>query len=448
MNARLRLPETLLGRHVLCAVSGGADSVALLRMLCEFRDRGEIRLSAAHMEHGIRGGDSKKDCEFVKNLCASLSVPLYVRSVNVPREAKAAKEGLETCARRLRAEFLRETKAEIGADAIALAHHLNDQAETVLMHLLRGSGITGAKGMRGEDGEIVRPLMEFTHAELAEYLRNIGQDWREDETNAENDTPRNFLRNAVFPELETVYPGAARSLVRFSKVWADEDDYMDRAARREMDARASYYAGVCIVKGASDVDRALLRRMIRLALPNSDFEDVERAFEIVFQNDTKTFRHAELSGGANVWVGRNELFLLPPLFPPEPRSVPMDGECELEGVCRLSVLSSDPVPVRDDPYIQTLNADCIRGAYLRTRRPGDTICPLGMGGRRKSLSDALTDRKFPRPLRDRMPVVARESEILWAAGLGISENAKITGNQAAKRLKIRMNTSNGGKNHA
>ena len=445
MNARIRLPKTLLGGHVLCAVSGGADSVALLRLLCESRDRGEIRLSAAHMEHGIRGESSVLDCEFVKSLCLSLGVPLRVCSVNVPFEAEKAREGMETCARRLRYEFLRKTQKEIGADAIALAHHLNDQAETVLMHLLRGSGLSGARGMREADSDTVRPLMAYTHAELVEYLLSVGQEWREDETNAENDTPRNFLRNAIFPKLEAVYPGAARSLVRFSRIWADEDEYMARAARKEMENRAEYYAGVCRIRGASRLDPAILRRVIREALPGMGFEDAERALAAVFADGS---RRAELSLGANAWSVENDLYLLPPFLKPEPKPVPDEGECALDGVCRLTVKRSEPVPVRDDPYEQTLNAECLENALLRTRLDGDFICPLGMAGKRKSLSDALTDRKFPRPLRDRMPVIARGSEILWAAGLGISEHAKICVGQAAKRLKIRMNTSNGGKNHA
>ena len=430
MNARIRLPKTLLGGHVLCAVSGGADSVALLRLLCESRDRGEIRLSAAHMEHGIRGESSVLDCEFVKSLCLSLGVPLRVCSVNVPFEAEKAREGMETCARRLRYEFLRKTQKEIGADAIALAHHLNDQAETVLMHLLRGSGLVGAAGMRPRDGEIVRPLLSFTRAEIRAYLSEIGQPFREDATNAVSDNPRNALRNEVFPRLASIYPGATQALNRFARLAADEDACLARYADEFWRSRARSYAGARILRLTPEDDVCLVRRAIRRAMSGLDSDDVERARTAVGR--------AALSAGGEAWRIGDALYLLPPFSAPEPVPVPSSGAAALSGVCALSVAAAAPIPLKGNPFAQTLDDRALEGALLRTRREGDFIRPLGMGGRAKSLSDYLTDRKFPRPLRDRMPVVARGGEILWAIGAGISESARVDGSRAARRLSVEM----------
>lgn len=435
MNARDRFRQSLLDAglsdcRVLVAVSGGADSAALLRLLAEFQKEQSLTLFAAHMEHGIRAEASLEDCRFVEALCGSMEIPLLVRHADIPSEALSAGEGLETCARRLRHAFLEEARAHFGADVIALAHHADDQAETVLMHLLRGSGLTGAAGMKLRDGRIVRPLIPFTRAELRAYLSEIGQDFREDATNELSDNPRNALRNEVFPLLKSIYPGAVGALNRFAYLSSDENEYLTRRADEFWKARASAYAGAYVLTLTPDDDRCIVRRAIRRALNGLDFADIERA--------RTAGGRAELSAGCEAWRIGSALYLLPPFQTPEAAPVPDKGKVCLPGICELSVTAADPIPEKNDPCAQVLDACAVKGAYLRTRREGDFICPLGMGGRAKSLSDYLTDRKFPRPLRDRMPVVARGSEILWAVGAGISENARIDGHKAARRLSIKI----------
>ena len=428
---RNNLREThLFGRRVLIAVSGGADSVALLRLLKEFQAEARMTLFAAHMEHGIRAGASAADCQFVEALCASQNIPLLVRHADIPAEAARAGEGLETCARRVRHAFLREARARFGADVIALAHHADDQAETVLMHLLRGSGLVGAAGMRPRDGEIVRPLLSFTRAEIRAYLSEIGQPFREDATNAVSDNPRNALRNEVFPRLASIYPGATQALNRFARLAADEDACLARYADEFWRSRARSYAGARILRLTPEDDVCLVRRAIRRAMSGLDSDDVERARTAVGR--------AALSAGGEAWRIGDALYLLPPFSAPEPVPVPSSGAAALSGVCALSVAAAAPIPLKGNPFAQTLDDRALEGALLRTRREGDFIRPLGMGGRAKSLSDYLTDRKFPRPLRDRMPVVARGGEILWAVGAGISESARVDGSRAARRLSVEI----------
>ncbi len=422
------LRPRLTGASVLCAVSGGADSVALLRLLVSLRNEGLLRLHAAHFEHGIRGQASLDDRDFVRTLCASLDVPLAVGQASVPTEAAHAGEGLETCARRLRRAFLIKAAADAGTTRIALAHHRDDQAETVLMHLLRGGGLTGASGMRADDGTFLRPLLPFTHAELIEYLNEIGQPWREDETNRVSDTPRNALRNEILPRIRDFYPGATDALARFAAISADEDAFIGSIAEIVWQECAKSYAGIRILKNFSELSSALKRRLLKRTLDGADFDTIERIC------DGKG--SLQLPGGLTACRTGTDLYISRSFSPPPGLPVPDEGEIVLPGVCLLSVANAPPTPVRDGGLVQVLDAEALKSAVLRTRQAGDFIAPFGMNGQRKSLSDYLTDRKLPYPLRDRMPILARGQEILWAAGVGISEYARVSENRAAKRLTI------------
>lgn len=220
------------GEHILAAVSGGADSVALLLALCDLRDQGRIRLSAAHFEHGIRGEESIADMRFAEKMCAEKNVPFYAGSGDVPAESVRRGTGLEETARDLRRAFLAKTAKSIGADAIALAHHADDQAETVLMRLMRGSGGRGIGGMRERDGMWLRPLLHCRKQSLIDYLAQRGVPWREDQTNAEEITLRNSLRLRVMPEIERLQPGAVEAIVRFADIQRRESDFLDGFAQK------------------------------------------------------------------------------------------------------------------------------------------------------------------------------------------------------------------------
>lgn len=418
--------------RVLVAVSGGADSVALTRLFASVADELSLTLFAAHMEHGIRGVESRRDCQFVEELCRKLAIPLTVRHVDVPAQARANAEGLETCARRLRHAFLEETRAALDADCIALAHHLNDQAETVLMHLLRGSGLSGAAAMRPSNGRVARPLIGLERREIEEYLSGLGQTYCIDASNAVCDNPRNALRHEVFPALTAIYPRAAHALGRFAAIAADEDDFLSAAADAAWAQHAQRYGGITIIRDADALHPALLRRLIRRAAPRLGFEDVER----LRLAGGKT----QLTGQMNGFRTGNALYLLPPLADPAPVALPDVGSCVLPGLCRLTVAPAAPVPVRDDPFTQVVPARVLPGTCLRTRRQGDFIRPFGLRGQRKSLSDYLTDRKFPLPLRARLPLLARGSEILWAAGVGLSEACRVSGQDEARILNLTINT--------
>ena len=162
--------------HVLVALSGGPDSVALALLALE----SGAHVTAAHVEHGIRGADSVADMEFVEDFCARQGIALHTARIDVPALSRQTGLGLETAAREARYRFLREVKERVGADVIATAHHRDDQMETVLMHLFRGCGTRGLEGMRFRSGDLVRPLLAYTKEELTGYLRAKGQPYRQD----------------------------------------------------------------------------------------------------------------------------------------------------------------------------------------------------------------------------------------------------------------------------
>ena len=432
MNSKLEMLSPRPSGYVLAAVSGGADSVALLALLRECARAGEIRLAAAHFEHGIRGEESRADARFVKALCADWGIECHMGACDVPALAAGRHVGLEQAARDARYAFLRRVKAEIGADCIALAHHMDDQAETVLMHLLRGAGLRGASGMAAREGDLYRPLLAVRKSELIAYLEEMGIDWREDSTNAQADTPRNRLRLEALPALEAAYPGAARALCRFASIAAREDDYMaaqTAAFLREYAEQTP--VGLHIHTAANGVHDAIAMRAAH-RLTGLDAAGCSMICALYRAQKGRIMLE-------NGWLAEktgNGLYLMRGDFR-------FDGELPLtgEGVCDLGTLGRVMVRACDEPCRDggerrvCVSADAVRGAVFRTRRAGDRIRPLGMSGRMK-LSDYFINRRIDRPMRGATVLLARGSDVLWAAGVGLSEDARLKSGESGLELTL------------
>lgn len=420
MNSILEMLSPRPGGFVLAAVSGGADSVALLALLREYARAGEIRLAAAHFEHGIRGEESLEDARFVQALCADWGIECHMGACDVPALAAERRVGLEQAARDARYAFLRRVKAEIGADCIALAHHQDDQAETVLMHLLRGAGLRGASGMRAREGDLYRPLLAVPKRALTAYLADVGIAWREDSTNAQTDTPRNRLRIAALPSLESDYPGAARALCRFAGIAAREDDYMAAQTAAFLHKNAEQTpVGLRLCAANGDVHEAIAMRAAH-RLTGLDAEGCAMICALYAAPKGRVMLE-------NGWLAEktgNGLYLMR-------GAVCFDGEWPLtgEGAYDLGALGRVTArqcgeACRDGGERRVCVSAAALGAVFRTRRPGDRIRPLGMSGRMK-LSDYLINRRVDRPMRDATVLLARGSDVLWAAGVGLSEDARL-----------------------
>ena len=408
------------GKHLLIALSGGADSVALTCMLAESASALALRLTAAHMDHGIRP-ESAEDARFCAELCERLDIPLHLTRVDVPAEAKRTGEGLETVARNLRYGWLSQIQTEVGADFIVLAHHMDDQAETVLMHLARGTGPEGIGGMAELSGCLYRPLLGLRKRELVQWLEARGVQWREDATNAVADTPRNALRLHGIPELEKSCAQFVPAVARYAESARLESAFVAEQTEVWLGdhlKRGPY--GLAILLSAPP-HPALLRRAIRTicgaALSHDKLLEIEALTNATHGKlEVNKILIAEKTG--------RRLYFLPKTAAAIPE-IPLSlcGESMLPGVCRVFAECSPPVPERRDPWVQVLNRNALDGAVLRIRRPGDRFRPLGCGDR--LLSDFLTDRKLDRPLRDVTPLIARGNRVLWVCGLGISEDVRL-----------------------
>ena len=414
--------DDVRGEHLLIALSGGADSVALTCLLARSREEYALRLTAAHLNHGIRGADADADAALCRKLCAGLGIELIEGRADVPRIALETGQGLEAAAREARYRFLREARLRCGANRIALAHHLDDQAETVLMHLLRGTGPEGVCGMARISGELYRPLLEVRKAALVQYLEAEGISWREDATNAVADNPRNALRLNVLPEIEKSYPSAAESIARYARIARIESDCIDRLTDAFMETHVRRGPwGWRIETGTAE--EAVLRRCIR-RICGSDLP-AQRLDAAISLWQLPRGR-AELGGGWTEERTNGALYLLP-ASAQAPAEVPLSliGDTVLPGVCRVRVEKGNFPVEPDNPLVEVVDAEALNGAVLRTRQSGDRIRPLGAPGSRL-LSDFLIDRRIDRPLRDFTPLIAREGRVLWIGGMGVAEEARIT----------------------
>ena len=420
--------DDVRGEHLLIALSGGADSVALTCLLAQSRAQSALRLTAAHLNHGIRGADADADAELCRKLCARLGIELIEGRTDVPRIARETGQGLETIAREARYQFLREARLRCGADRIALAHHLDDQAETVLMHLLRGTGPEGVCGMARISDDLYRPLLEVRKAVLVQFLEGAGISWREDATNAAADNPRNALRLNVLPEIEKSYPSAAEAIARYARIARIESDCIARQtdAFWQTRVRRGPY-GWRIESGPAE--EAVLRRCIRrICGANLPAQRIDTAISLWQLPRGR----AELGSGWTAERSASALYLLPKSAK-APAEVPLNpvGTTVLPGVCQICVeLGNFPIEP-DNPLVEVVDADALQGTVLRTRQIGDRIRPLGAPGNRL-LSDFLTDRRIDRPLRDFIPLIARDERVLWIGGMGVAEEARITASTRAR----------------
>ena len=437
-----------LGRHAIgpcrlvVAVSGGGDSTALLLALRELA--GGYDLVAAHVNHHLRGAESDGDEQFVRELCARLEVPLHVSDGTLGPAAVRAR-GVEAAAREIRTARLHEVRAAVAARYIATAHHRDDQSETVLMRLLAGGGAGALRGIRPlrEDG-IIRPLLDSPRAQLDTFLveRNITA--RVDRSNAD---PR-FLRNRVRLLLRELEPAAAANLAAVADQAALQWPHLQRAINHaEAECVRFTNDETHFVRWPDDLwlRQALLHRhIVRL--------DPDSARDVSAADLSRLAREGEHASRISVTralelIRRDETLVLRrrvrPIAPFEyPARV---GEAtpipELQLVARVVPAADASAPQHGAHQHFSLPRGASPLFVFRNRRDGDRFHPLGMTGSRK-LKEMLIDRKVPRELRDRIPLLVWNGEIVWIAGVEISERFKISGDAERDRYTVSLEGGN------
>lgn len=407
---------------VLAAFSGGADSTALLLELKRLSDAGALgRVTACHVHHGIRGADADADASFCKALCARIGVPFRCEYVDAPAFAKANGQSTEQAARTLRYRALRRVAAEEGCDAIAVAHHRGDQAETVLLHLIRGTGLRGLCGMRKRSGELVRPLLDTDRADILRYLGERGQPYCVDATNADGDALRNRVRNELLPWLEKQNPAIVPQLCRTADLlYADERELTRQAERAETDVGDDRYRLSRLPDAVRD--RVLLKKL-RACTDTYTNRDV-RTLSALLTAQTGTT--VDLGAGLHAWVDHERLYVGSLTAQAEYAYRLLPGDTVETPHGRLTAQWVEKAIIPCPPDEAYLDAACIRGSLtVRPPKRGERFCPFGMGGS-KLLSDYLSDRKVPRYRRD-VPLVCDERGVLYVAGHTTDERARVTG---------------------
>ncbi len=420
----LRLTMPLPG-HVLAGISGGADSVALLHLLRQT----DARIMAVHVNHGLRGEASDGDAQFVASLCAAWHIPLRTYRATPPAHPS------EDWARQVRYGFFREAMAATGADALVLAHHQDDQAETLLLHLLRGAGLNGLAGMAPdtvvEGMRILRPLLGVSRQALRDMLTALGQPWREDASNADPRYLRNALRADILPRLEQLAPGASARLATTAALLREEAALLDAQVADFLRIHGGQAEMPLAPLQAKPV--AMQRRILRAWWQGRAGESCPEHTLSAAQTEAfaalvagKAGQRCNLPGNWHGQRGWTHLHLVSPENTPVfPKTSPLHPE--------TSPYTGDH---GDGKRTQVLPASWLEGLELRTRRPGDWIIPFGSAGR-KSLQDYLVDRHIDAPFRDRIPLLCRGSEVLLVGGVGAG-NVPRTQDEPAVLLTWRM----------
>jgi tRNA(Ile)-lysidine synthase len=438
------------GHTLLIAVSGGPDSMVLLHSLWQLREAFALKLFAAHLNHQMRPG-ATRDAQFVAATARALGIRCICESLDVPLYQRQHKLSPEDAARRVRYAFFRATAARLGADRIAVGHTAEDQAETVLLHLLRGSGLRGLCGIPPVRGPIVRPLIRVHRGEILDYLRTHRLPFREDPSNHQRRYTRNRIRLDLLPALQQHYnPRLVQALCTTAQLLADDEAALQTVARqRFLSARLSAAPEQVQLQIAAltSLPPALQRRVLREALTEvmGSLQGVTHPhIAAILALLRAQAGNKRLGLPQRVTVERRYDVLL--IHRQAPSTAPdVDAPLPVPGLCHLGALgvtiATDILPRQAAATsfptgdVAWLDADRVgRNVRVRTRRPGDRLQPLGSVYTKK-LKAFLIDAKVPRAVRDRLPLVVTSAGIAWVAGVRPAEWAKVT---PATRLILRL----------
>lgn len=431
------------GETVVVGVSGGADSICLLRLLAMLSEL-RLRLIVAHLNHSLRGGESDADEEFVRDLAAELGIPFESTRYDVKGLARSSGLSLEEAGREARYSFFSEVAGRYGAGKTALAHHAGDQAETVLMRLIRGAGSDGLAAMRPltEDGR-VRPLLAVSRGEIEAWLLKRNFPWREDASNSDTAFLRNRVRHELLPLLTTYNPTAAERLRRSAEILAEESALLDQLAQERADCLlTTAHGGISLdISLFAEEPRALRLRLLREAFRRSagslahlDFDHLERVEAVALAAKTTGELHLPRRVKVARWYTRLVFSSNAPHSGSWELDIPGVGDYLLPSGALLTV-SKTPVPFDPAdilPERACFDADEAPFPWrVRSFLSGDRFAPLGTAGTRK-VKRVFIDAKIPAQLRADIPLLADgKGAILWICGVRRSAQALVTSSTSA-----------------
>lgn len=429
------------GNKVLVAVSGGPDSLALLHRLWTEREARQITVEAAHLDHRLRGEESAVEAEWVAEWCRERGIVCHLGREDVAARAAMQKQSTQEAARVVRHAFLEQTAAAISADKIATGHTQNDQVETVLGNILRGTGLDGLRGIPERRDSFVRPLLGVSRADIEFYCAAHGLTPRQDPSNLSPDHyTRNKLRLELLPLLRRDYNTRVdAALLRLSETAARDSDYLAvqaEAALAGLTRDKDQFHLVLDRAALAALHPALLRSVLRLAIrtlrgtgEGITYEHLEQVCRAVSSDSLMAFALTLPSPLCTVRVGEQTLALTLANVPLSLGylcvPLPVPGEAALEPIGWAVRAAWE-----DSAGAVQISADAVDfpSLVVRNWQNGDRIDPLGMGGRHKKLSDVFTDAKVPRSQRRRVPLVCDSRGILWIVGHTQADRAKVTAN--------------------
>jgi len=428
---RIDLSPIEKGDRVLCAVSGGADSMCMLHALAS----AGVAVAAAHFEHGIRGEESLRDARFVEKWCADNGIECVTAHENVPQYAKSSGLGTEEAARKLRYEFLSRTAEELGCRYIATAHNADDNAETVLFNLARGTGAKGLRGIPPRRDNIIRPLLHVTRAEIEQYLADNAVPHVEDSTNASDDYSRNLIRHSVMPVMRDINPGFAEAVSRTAALIRQDEACLDELAE---DFIAKHYAGESLpIAELNELHSAVSSRVIR-SLCDRSLEAVHiDAITALLAGSEKASVDIP---GQTVRREQGRLY-----FNAESAVEPWDVEL-VPG--RETVIPQARLVIRTELAVKQeeinnkfktylVKCESIKGTLRCTqRRPGDSLRIAGRGCT-KTLKSLFTEKKLTSLQRDSTAVIRDGAGVVAVEGLAFAERCAAEPGDEVIRIEIK-----------
>lgn len=436
MNYKLRKEELIMedDRVLLCALSGGADSVFMTSILLEKIKGKNIKLCAAHFNHALRGFESDRDAEFVADFCKQRDIELVIEKGNVEEYARQNKLGTEEAARVLRYDFLERAADKVGADFILTAHNANDNAETVLLNLIRGSGLKGLGGIPEQRGKVLRPILDISRREIISYLENEGLLFVEDSTNEENIYRRNLIRNEIMPKLEDLNPEFTRAISQTTLLLSEDEAFLDSISEGFLERSPDNSLSISKLRG---LPTPILRRVIRKFIGSElSFEHVNSVIE---QLEGEGLRSLYLPG-KRVWfqydslsMGYDDIELQSRILNPDEKESYYIEELNLE--ISLRRLSSYEKEAETKNRI-VFNSDAIYGKItFMSAEAGDKL-RLSKRKVTKKISDLFSEAKLNSVERKLCPVLRDEKGPIFVYGFDKAERVAPKEGKPALRVEF------------
>ncbi|MCR8745807.1 tRNA lysidine(34) synthetase TilS [Romboutsia lituseburensis] len=438
------------GDKIVLGLSGGPDSVCLLHILYRLKEKMNIEVYAAHLNHQIRGLEAQKDALYISQICEDLGITSFVKAINVPEYCKEQGVSLEEGARTLRYEMFEEIKQKTKSNKIAIGHNRNDQAETVLMRIMRGTGLQGLRGIEYiRDNEIIRPILDIERSEIEAYCEKYELNPRIDKTNLESIYTRNKIRLELIPYMKDNFnPNVIESIVRMTNSLKNDSDYIDLQAKKnfkEVSTLKEDSVEISLPKYVNlhnAIKVRVLRSAIKHILGDTNFVDQKHIEDIIeLECESKLNKMLNLPRGIFAYRRKNIIILTTKEIVSEEidfcYNIPSNGFIkikELNLVLETQKMSIDRYKsIKLDKTSKGFDFDKVKGGIVvRSRKQGDKI---KLAGGSKKVKDLFIDLKIPREDRCKVPVITDDEGILCVGDYKTSENYKID-SETKEVLKI------------